>query len=141
MKKILILATVLLVLTGCFGKKTDEKDKKKKDNTEIIEITKEEVIQNKEYDGIKIENISFNYDGKYTNMTYTIINSKEIALNHGLYDVIVNDANGNELGRFEGYLAEDLEPNASLEMTLSLDKDFSKASSVEFDFSNLIAAQ
>lgn len=62
MKKVIILLAIIVALTGCFGKdKNKEKTKTNKDGT--VEIKEKAIIENREYQGIKIENISFNYDG------------------------------------------------------------------------------
>lgn len=135
MRKILILAMILVTLTGCFGKKKEEK--KNPDAGKIIEVKEQDVIENKEYSGIKIENISFIYDGKYTTMSFTLINSRTENVTLGKYDVIVNDENGEEIGKLESYSAEEITPEGVLEFSLSIDKDYSKAKSVEFNFIDL----
>ena len=56
MKKVLILATLLVALTGCFGKDKEEEKKPTKEN--IVEVNEKGVIENKDYSGIKIENIN-----------------------------------------------------------------------------------
>lgn len=139
MRKILILIALLLVLTGCFGKKSENKKNPEKLNT--VEVKEKGVIENKEYYGIRIEDIDFIFDGKYTTMSFNLINSRSEAVTLGRYDVIVSDSKGEEIGRLESYSNEEIPQGGSLEFSLSLDKDFSKASSVEFDFIDLIAAQ
>lgn len=135
MKKVLILATLLVVLTGCFGKDKEEEKKPTKEN--IVEVNEKGVIENKDYSGIKIENIKFIYDGKNSVMSFNIINSRSAAITLGRFDVIIKDAKGNLLGKLESYSPDEIQPNELLEMSLSLDKDFTKAASADFDFFSL----
>ena len=136
MKKVIILLAVIVTLTGCFGKKKEE-EKKKSGKENIVEIKEKEIIESKEYNGIKVEDISFNYDGKYTNMSFNLINGRSEAVTIGRYDVIIKDANNEEMGKLESYLPNEMQAGESLEITLSLDKDFTKAKSAEFNFSSL----
>ena len=136
MKKVIILLAIIVALTGCFGKKKEE-EKKKSTKENIVEIKEKAIIENREYQGIKIENISFNYDGKYTNMSFNIINGKTDAVTIGRYDVIIKDEKGEELGKLESFLPNEIQPGETLEITLSLDKDFTKAKSADFNFSSL----
>ena len=136
MKKAIILVGLMVALTGCFGKKPNEEEKPTP-KQEVVEVTEKGVIENKEYSGIKIEDIAFNYDGTYTNMSYNLINGRSEAITLGRYDVIVKDKDGKEIGKLESYLPNSIEPNETLGITLSLDKDFTKATSVEFDFIDL----
>lgn len=137
MKKTIILIALITVLTGCFGKKKPDNEENKTPKKEVVEVKEKGVIENKEYSGIKIEDITFNYDGTYTNMSYNLINARSESITLGRYDVIVKDKDGNELGKLESYSPNSIEPNESLGITHSLDKDFSKAASVEFDFIGL----
>ncbi len=139
MKKVLILVTLLVAVTGCFGKKKDPE--KKPTDKNVVEVKEKGVIENKEYSGIKIENIKFVYDGKYTTMSFVLINSRSEAITLGRYDVIVKDAKDEELGKLESYSADEIQPNESLEISLSLDKDFSKATSADFNFITLNQTQ
>ena len=136
MRKVLVLTLLIITLTGCFGKeKTNEQEKPNKEK--VVEIKEKGVIENKDYSGIKIENIKFIYDSEYSTMSYTIINSKSTAITIGRYDVVIKDINGNELGKLESYLPNEIQSNESQEVSLSIDKDFTKAASADFNFITL----
>lgn len=70
-------------------------------------------------------------------MSFNIINGKTDAVTIGRYDVIVKDEKGEELGKLESFLPNEIQSGETLEIALSLDKDFTKAKSADFNFSSL----
>ena len=110
-KPIIITAIILSILLLFIGIKnyTHKPDDGLKYNTNRS-FTKK---QKKE--GITFKNIKCTYDGKNSDISYTMVNETKKTIYLKNYDIIVKDKNNNNLTKIAAHINEKLTPNKSLD--------------------------
>lgn len=129
MKKIvsILLIGILTVgiSTGCGCSKKEKKD-------EPIVNTNEDVIKDQEVETFKLTNTSLVYvDGMSTLVTEVKNDSTETAYIKS-FNIIVKDANGNQMLTMLGYIGEEIPAGETRTITSSTDMDLSKAGAIEY---------
>jgi len=136
MKKKILLIGLLLCCIGC-QKQSNINTNPNATVEEPIYNTEEDVISNKEYDGIVFSNITYYYDGEYTNVEFKVTNNKKKSIKLNYFDVVVKDKNNKEIGTFSAYYDKEINSGDSTELSVSLDADFTKAYHIEFNLKEL----
>ena len=110
-KYILIIVVVIFVLLvfTCIKGCTSNKDDNLKYNTNKS-FTKK---QNKE--GIVFKNIKCTFDGKNSDISYTMINDTKETIYLKNYDIIIKDKNNKRLTKIAAHINEKLPPKKSLD--------------------------
>ena len=134
---IIILAIILLVAAGIgiFTSMNGSKknNKTKEDKQEVQYNTNEDVVKDKEVNGILFTNIKCSYDGNMSLITYTIVNHTGETINLKEYEVMVRDKDGNLLAVIAPNLDEDIAPEASVDAGNAINIDLSNAFSMELN--------
>ena len=134
MKKTIMMAFALLLTVGLVtGCGCSKKDDKKKEDSVVKENTKEEVIKDREVDGIKVTNTSLvTVDGMSTLET-TVTNVTDEDYNLVEYKIIVKDKKGNVIVELPGFVGDTIKAGESTVLTSSVDKDLTTAESIEIE--------
>ena len=125
MKKIIIIIMSIILITGCSNSKTDEKNAKVNNNTNI---TKEQVIGN-----YSVSNASLVYDKGTSIFKITITNTTNNILNINDFKITFKSESGSVITVLNGFSIDNMEPNVGLEISLDSDVDLSEAASVEYE--------
>ena len=140
----ILFVIILGISTGC-GKKqpiiennasTEEKIKQK--DSEIIDKKDPGIVNEKVYNDVTIKDISFQYDGIHTTMVFEVLNTTDNGIILNRFDVELFDDTGTLVGSFNGYYAKEIPAHQSKNMTLEITSDFSKATTANFVFNNLV---
>lgn len=139
MKKVFLTSiSMLLVLglaTGCgCSKKSESKKNEAAKEPEVKVNTEQEVIKDREVDGIKLTNTSLTtVDGISTLVTSVTNNSSE-DYHLDEYTIIIKDADGNEIVRIPGYVGDTIKAGETRTINSSVDIDLStSAKSIEYE--------
>ena len=124
MKKILLVLTIALLLTGCANKKEVQKDITS-DN-----ITKEVVIDN-----ITVKVDKFYYKDGYTTMNLIFKNNKEENIYIDTYKVNLYDKEGNLIATFNPKLNDIIKANEETNQMFSISGDYQNVDKIDFEFS------
>lgn len=123
MKKILVvMAVMLLVVTGC-GKKEKKVEEEKNKPVSFVE-------QNVE--GLNISGFNLNYDNGITNVLAVVKNTTESNMYVKFIDVILYDKDGKEVGTTYFYIDKELKPNEDNVFESEFASDVTTANKVEY---------
>ncbi len=120
MKKILLVITLLLILTGCSINK--EHINSKVNNNELI--VKEQTISN-----LKFSDVSLYYEKGISTFKVTITNLGETVSPN--LEVVFKNENDTVITTLDGTFGE-IDKNSFISLTLTSDVDLSKAYKVEY---------
>ena len=144
-KLLIIVILLLIVTTGCGKKqetidnsKTKVEEKKEQNENTIIDNKEPGVVNEKTYDEVTIKEISFQYDGTYTTMSFVILNTTDNNIILNEFDVELLDSTGNLIGTFNGYYGKEIIKQQSKSISLEIKEDYSKATEANFVFNNLV---
>ena len=117
-------------LTGCFGigeKKVEKKKEKKK------EVVKDIQIEDKEIEGgIKAVQTNLVTKGGHAELTSEIKNETSEDKYIKYLDIIVKDANGNEVDKLIGYVGSTIPAGGSYPIVTAINADLSKIVNIEY---------
>lgn len=135
-KKVLLLLTIgTLFIFGCSCsiKNNDGENDGTSNNNNAGFITNENVIKEKEIDGIILENTTFHYENGVTTVVTKVTNNKETEFLLNNYKIVVTDESGVLLASLTNEINLTLAPKeeVSYPMTFS-DIDTSTAANVEY---------
>ncbi len=149
MKKVFIVASLLLVLTGCGGSKKEEIDNTNINIEELPDVKGNENVKVDE-NGDKT-NISgeFSKEKKYNNYSITeaaiktdaegktlftakVKNVSTARVDGGLVDVILVDKSGNKVSKLPTYIRP-LDAGEVMDVNATIEKDLSNAYNFYFD--------
>lgn len=131
----IIISIVIGVVSYNLGKKSIPKVKKEEEPT-IKYNTNEEIVKDKEINGILFTNIECAYDGNISLITYTIKNNTGETINLKEYDINIKDKEGNLLAIMSPNLDKEIAPGESFDTGNSIDIDLSNAYSMELNLDN-----
>ena len=106
------------------------------ENTEEIYNYRQDVIADKEVDGITFTNIDCYWDGENTIISYTITNTTNESINIGKYKIEAYDDTGTLIYNLSPYLDKKLEPNEEYEELISTADNLSKVYSIKISLNN-----
>lgn len=105
---------------------------------EVIEITKEEVVKDREISGILFSDISYIYDGKETIITLDITNNNLENINYLEYEFKIYDKTNNLISEVSGVYNKEIISGKKLnDLTLGTDRDLSEAYLMEISINKL----
>lgn len=137
MSPIVIIALVLLVAILIFGivsMKPGSKGTNKAPKEEEVKYnTNENVVKDKEINGILFTDIQCSYDGENSILTYKIVNNTTEVINLKEYEVIVKDKDGAMLAMIEPNLDQEIKPGESFDTGNAINIDLSSAYSMELN--------
>ena len=137
MSPIVIITLVLLVAVLIFGIVSMKPGSKGTNNTnkeeEVKYNTNENVVKDKEINGILFTDIQCSYDGENSILTYKIINNTTEVINLKEYEVIVKDKDGATLAMIEPNLDQEIKPGESFDTGNAINIDLSSAYSMELN--------
>lgn len=126
MKKIFLVITFLLLLTGC-GQKQEDTNAILNNNPDII---KEQTVNQ-----FKMSNVSLRYKDGISTLTVTVTNNSNETIAVSQFDVVLKTENGSIITTLNGSLGNQMEGNSSLTITITSDIDLSEAYSLEYQIS------
>ena len=127
MKKILIITLCLMIITGC-GKKTSKKTttvKEDRFNTKVAQDVK--------VDDLKIMNINLKVNKDKSTLTADILNPTKKDIYVKLLNIKVKNSKGKVIANLVGYIGEDIKSNKTKRIISNINKDLSKAHSIEYE--------
>ena len=142
-KKILFtfLACGLILATAC-GKKEDPTNNGDNGNNggntnqpaikEPTANTETNVITETTIDGLTINNISLITEGTGSTFTADVVNTTDQEVNVKSFNIILKDADGNEVVTLLGYIGTTIAPNDSATMSTGVEMDLTNVKSVEY---------
>ena len=137
MSPIVIITLVLLVAVLIFGIVSMKPGSKGTNNTnkeeEVKYNTNENVVKDKEINGILFTDIQCSYDGENSILTYKIVNNTTEVINLKEYEVIVKDKDGATLAMIEPNLDQEIKPGESFDTGNAINIDLSSAYSMELN--------
>ena len=131
----IIISIVIGVVSYNLGKKSIP-EVKKEEEPSIKYNTNEEIVKEKEINGILFTNIECSYDGSISLITYTIKNNTGETINLKEYDINIKDKEGNLLAIMSPNLDKEITPGESFDTGNSIDIDISNAYSMELNLDN-----
>lgn len=133
-----ILSIIGIILTVILysPKPINQNDSPNKENgivntEEGKQNVRQEIIQSKEIDGITFTNINCYYDGKNTNISYTITNTTDNLIKIDKYKIEVYDDTNKKIKTLNPYLGRELTPGEEYNELISTSFDLSSAYSIE----------
>ena len=131
----IIVSSIIGIVAYNLGKTSIPKEKKQEEST-IKYNTNEEVVKDKEINGILFTNIECSYDGNISLITYTIKNNTGETINLKEYEVNIKDKKGNILAIMSPNLDKDIAPGDSFDTGNAINIDLSEAHSMELNLDN-----
>ena len=149
MKKVFIVASWLLVLTGCGGSKKEEIDNTNINIEELPDVKGNENVKvdengdktnissefskEKTYNEYSITEAAIKTDAEgKTLFTAKVKNVSTAKTNGGLVDIILVDKSGNKVSKLPTYI-KPLEANEVMDVNATIEKDLSNAYNFYFD--------
>lgn len=132
------VAAIGLVLTTACGKKeeTPNTDVNGGTNEPVVSEpsanTNTNVIAEQDFEGLKINNVSLITEGETSVFTADVVNTTSENIEVKSFDIIMKDANGNEVITLLGYIGNTIAPNNSSTITSSVEMDLSNVVTVEY---------
>lgn len=123
-KKIIIILFSIFLLTSC--QKKDEKD-----NIEETKIPTQKTVND-----IIFDNIEYNYDGTYSNLSMTVHNNQDEPIVLGNFKINILDQDDNIIAQLEPHYGQEIGPNDEGELTVSIALDLSQAKDIEIALSD-----
>ena len=136
--KFIIAVIIIIILLGLiiwitFIKVNTSNNEPKKEEPKIKYNTNENVVKDKEINGILFTNIKCSFDGEYSIINYTIVNNTKETINLKEYEVIIKDKDGTILAIISPNLDEDIEPGKTRDTGNAINIDLTKAYSMELN--------
>lgn len=135
-KKIIILLTIsTLFISGCSCsiKNNDGDNKGTIDHNNENLITNENVIKEKEIDGIILENTTFHYDNGVTTIVTKVTNNKDTEFVLNNYKIVITDESGILLASLTNQINVTLAPKEEVSYPMTFSEiDTSTAANVEY---------
>lgn len=144
MKKKMFLAMLacgLIFTTACGEKKNNNSTNPTNNGNngteqpEVVEPkanTNAQVIGEVEIDGLKINNVSVISEGEHTTFSADVTNTTSEPIDVKSFNIILKDANGEEVVTLLGFIGGTIAPNNSSTITSFVEMDLSSVASVEY---------
>jgi len=136
----LIVMFLLIILLKKFVNYNEKEENNviNEEKNEIIEVSNEEVIKDREVSGILFSDIRYIYNGKETIITMDITNKNLETIEILKFEFIVYDKNNNLLGNFSGFYNKKIVNNEKLNnLLVGTDRDLSDVYSMDIFISKL----
>lgn len=124
-KKIIYIAFVLLILTGC------QDGKEEKETSQ--ETNQAGNLQSYTVDNITFDNIDINYEENQTSISMTINNNQEKTINLGTFKVNALNEDDEVIKTFDAYYDLDIASQDEGELTVSVDQKLENIKSITID--------
>ena len=136
MKEKIIKISVLLVMslglvTGCSC--TKKEGTEKQEENKVIVNTEEEVIKDREVDGIKMTNTSYTTVNGITTILTSVTNDSSEDYYLKEYVIIIKDEKGEKLARIPGYVGTTIKAGETRTINSSTNYDVANAKSIEYE--------
>ena len=136
--KFIIAVIIIIILLGLiiwitFIKVNTSNNEPKKEEPKIKYNTNENVVKDKEVNGILFTNIKCSFDGEYSIINYTIVNNTKETINLKEYEVIIKDKDGTIIAIISPNLDENIEPGKTRDTGNAINIDLTKAYSMELN--------
>lgn len=129
---LLILVAVGIIITvNILNNKSETKNEDTPPETNEVYNYRQEIIEEKEVNGITFTNIDCYWDGTNSNISYTITNTTEETINLGVYTIEVYDDTDTLMYTLSPYLGKDLAPNEEYEELISTSNNLTDAYSIK----------
>ena len=90
------------------------------------------ILQNKEIEGLKIEEVSLEYDGEASIYTAKITNTNSSTYNLKYIELVFKNED-ESINKLIGYIGKNIDSNETKEIKASIDKDITKAISLDYN--------
>ena len=90
------------------------------------------ILQNKEIEGLKIEEVSLEYDGEASIYTAKITNTNSSTYNLKYIELVFKNED-ESTNKLIGYIGKNIDSNETKEIKASIDKDITKAISLDYN--------
>lgn len=142
----LAVAMIGLILTtsACGKKKNNNNNSNNNNNNQVTPVvtpsvpvgpianTNDSVIYDYEIDGLKINNVSLISENGSATFTATVTNTTAADVYVKSFNVIMKDAEGNQIISLLGFVGDTIAPNSSYTMTNNVYMDITKVASIEY---------
>ncbi len=132
MKKILCLILILMLM-GC--KKNLKQENDEPDNN--FPIYNKDIKIETEEENIFVTDVKFYYFNNNTTVEFNITNNTDNTVKLNYFDIICKNKDDKEIGSFLSYNEEIITAKSTISMMISLDKNYSETSSLDFAFNNI----
>ena len=131
MKKIIVLLIGLVLVTGCGCTKKEETKEEK--ITDVKVNNNEEVVKDRELDGLSFTNTSLTSINKHWQLVTKVTNNTESDYNLNEFKIIAKDKDGNIITTLIGYVGGVIPKGQTREIETGTYVDLTKATSIEYE--------
>ena len=130
MKKIILLAICMTLITGCGCSK---KEIKKEEQLDVKVNTNEDVVKDKELDGLKFTNTSLTSIDKHWTLITKVENNTDSDYTLNEFKITVKDKDNNVITTLTGYVGGIVPKGQSREISSGTYVDLTNATNIEYE--------